>query len=392
MAWGGGQSSRHDGRAHRGDPPRRRGGRAAVALARPGGAAVLRSGRSGLFRRRELKTTTLADRGRAWLAFQRGAVDEAVAWACQAHAASWDRADIALWAGPAAHDLARFGRPELAVDRVAAAQKRLQSRFSTALLAQTRALADADGPALVAAAEALAACDAHGLAAEGLAWAADLAPDSSTAAAWRERAADWLGESLLRSPIIVALLAAQPAAMDGLALLDGGPIPIGIERAAKGWRVRFQGTELVLGDRVGFAYLAALVTSPGREVRADVLAAGGGQPAAQSRQVVLDRTGRATLEGEAHRVVEALRRARRSGPARHVEELEQQAEALAAELARHGSFRGAARAFVDDNERARTAVRKAILRAVTDIEEVHPAAAQYLRSRLSTGSSCIFRP
>ncbi len=243
-----------------------------------------------------------------------------------------------------------------------------------------------------AAAEALAACDAHGLAAEGLAWAADLAPDSSTAAAWRERAADRLGESLLRSPIIVALLAAQPAAMDGPALLDGGPIPIGIARAAKGWRVRFQGTELVLGDRVGFAYLAALVTSPGREVRADVLAAGGGQPAAQSRQVVLDRTGRATLEGEAHRVVEALRRARRSGPARHVEELEQQAEALAAELARHGSFRGADRAFVDDNERARTAVRKAILRAVTDIEAVHPAAAQYLRSHLSTGSSCIFRP
>jgi hypothetical protein len=155
------------------------------------------------FRQVENKTSVLADRAHAWLAFQRGDHDEAVAWAERAWAASWERADVALWAAPSAHDLARFGRPELAVDRLRAAAARLDGPFSDALLAHAVALADADVAGLQAAADAFGGCGATGLQAEALLHAAGRAGAASGhSAALRERAAAVLHDSLLRTPVV----------------------------------------------------------------------------------------------------------------------------------------------------------------------------------------------
>jgi hypothetical protein len=53
---------------------------------------------------------------------------------------------------------------------------------------------------------------------------------------------------------------------------------------------------------------------------------------------------------------------------------------------------GRARAFPDNNERARTAVRKALVRAVAAIETVEPDLGLHLRTSLVTGTTCRYSP
>jgi hypothetical protein len=53
---------------------------------------------------------------------------------------------------------------------------------------------------------------------------------------------------------------------------------------------------------------------------------------------------------------------------------------------------GRARAFPDNNERARTAVRKALVRAVATIEAVEPDLGLHLRTSLVTGTTCRYSP
>ncbi len=53
---------------------------------------------------------------------------------------------------------------------------------------------------------------------------------------------------------------------------------------------------------------------------------------------------------------------------------------------------GRARTFPHDNERARTAVRKALMRALTAIEAVEPDLGLHLRTSLVTGITCRYSP
>ncbi len=53
---------------------------------------------------------------------------------------------------------------------------------------------------------------------------------------------------------------------------------------------------------------------------------------------------------------------------------------------------GRSRRFVDSSERARTAVRKAIARAIDAIAESDDAIASELRATISTGRSCTYLP
>ena len=48
------------------------------------------------------------------------------------------------------------------------------------------------------------------------------------------------------------------------------------------------------------------------------------------------------------------------------------------------------RSFVDDRERARVAVRKAITRAFDAIAKSDPEIARQLEARVVTGSRCVF--
>ncbi|MDH4144345.1 MAG: ATP-binding protein [Acidimicrobiia bacterium] len=361
------------------------------------------------FRSTELKTTVHADRGRAWLSYQRGDHDGALAWAERGWQAAWDDNDVALWAAPAAHDLVRFGRADLGVDRLDAAAARLCSPFAGALAAHGRAVLAADADAIVEAASCLARLGAGALAAEALVHASTLGREPDRAAR-RAEAVRLLEASLMRTPAVVDLdldpdLDSRPVPPSGRASAppsqtppdaptpDEGaaaaPPPPALVRKGQAWLVSFGSEQAAVRHLAGLEYVAALLANPGEAMRASSLA-GGGELPRSSRQAVLDDEARRALEERGTAVVAQLVRARRRGDAGAVERLEAEAEALAQELERTKALGGNSRDFADADERARTAVRKAIVRALSELEDVAPLAAGYLRPRIITGTTCQF--
>ena len=101
-----------------------------------------------------------------------------------------------------------------------------------------------------------------------------------------------------------------------------------------GWRIVVDGRVTVVADRIGLTYLAELIACPGRDVDVLRLAVDGGP------------TGRA------------------------------------AEAPPHP----------ETSERARTAVRKALMRALVVIEGVEPDLGHHLRASLVTGATCRYSP
>jgi len=66
-------------------------------------------------------------------------------------------------------------------------------------------------------------------------------------------------------------------------------------------------------------------------------------------------------------------------------------EALTRELALASGLGGRSRAFADVPERARTAVRKALKRALEQIAAANPVIGQHLGGRIETGAICRYR-
>src|SRR4029079_8526980 len=83
---------------------------------------------------------------------------------------------------------------------------------------------------------------------------------------------------------------------------------------------------------------------------------------------------------------------RAAGPIRRIERLERERAALRDELSTVLAHSGRARRFVDAPERARTAVRKAIARALEVIAGSDATFAAALRATIVTGGPCAYRP
>src|SRR5262249_42265920 len=74
------------------------------------------------------------------------------------------------------------------------------------------------------------------------------------------------------------------------------------------------------------------------------------------------------------------------------ERLQLELDALMEELERTTGLGGRARAFAGPAERARTAVRKAIKRALDEIEAADAASGAGLRAGTRTGHTCCYEP
>jgi hypothetical protein len=137
-----------------------------------------------------------------------------------------------------------------------------------------------------------------------------------------------------------------------------------------------------LADRVGLRYLAQLLAVPNRSVSALALVIEGQATTPVSkRQHVLD-----------ERAVRALRERIGDLRQKHVltDQEREELESLTRELGRTLGFRGRFRSFADVPERARTAVRKAIARAIEDISIADATIGQHLSSSVSTGTTCVY--
>jgi hypothetical protein len=250
------------------------------------------------------------------------------------------------------------GKPDLAIEHFAAAvaaneelghrPAAIQARAELGLarLRRARDHADARGRELLR--EAIATAEAAGM--------------GGLVRRWREAARALAGDDRVEDKVAV--------------ISPGGD---------KVWRVELDGRTAVVPDRIGMRYLAQLVSAPERPIPAIALVANGALDAAPPTHrpdPVLDRPALSALQ--------ARIRALREAPA--LSEAEQdELSSLTRELARAIGLRGRVRSFADAPERARTAVRKAIKRAIDEISAANPAVGQHLDRRIETGSVCRYR-
>jgi tetratricopeptide (TPR) repeat protein len=161
------------------------------------------------------------------------------------------------------------------------------------------------------------------------------------------------------------------------------------QRTLGGWQLRTRGQKTLLPNRVGFAYLAELIDRPQTDVDALSLASPG-LLCIDSSDAVADTKALDSYRRRAQELKEILGRAslKPSAAARCRQEL----EALEAVLGASIGLGGRPRLFPDNAQRARTSVRKALVRAINEIGSVEPDLGEHLRASVETGITCRYSP
>lgn len=165
-----------------------------------------------------------------------------------------------------------------------------------------------------------------------------------------------------------------------------------IRREGSGWIVELGERHVPVGNLVGMGYLADLLTHPGQPISALALASGYRVVADAADQELLDHDARAAYAARARDLVGELAEAEANADIGRVETLRAELDALVDQLQEATGLAGRARTFTGPSERARTAVRKAIMRAITAIETGDREIGGLLRSSISTGRTCVYTP
>ncbi len=165
-----------------------------------------------------------------------------------------------------------------------------------------------------------------------------------------------------------------------------------IRREGRRWLLAVGDRRARVGNLVGMSYLAELLANPGRRIPAATLV---GQAAGTERPVnqpILDDDARAAYAARARELSTDLADAESANDVHRVERLRAELDALVDELESATGLGGRSRHFPDQGERARTAARKAIKRAIDAVDDVEPALAELLRTTISTGAACAYHP
>lgn len=178
------------------------------------------------------------------------------------------------------------------------------------------------------------------------------------------------------------------AARDTLRATGPHAAPVTIRREAGRWLVASRAHRVLVDDLVGMRYLARLVASP--RVPISVVDLAGRRD--NANHAVLDERARAAYASRARELAAALATARANADRGHVERLGLELDALTTELDRATGLGGRVRHFPGPAERARTAVRKAIKRALAAVHATAPDLAAHLEAGISTGYHCYYDP
>jgi hypothetical protein len=163
-------------------------------------------------------------------------------------------------------------------------------------------------------------------------------------------------------------------------------------RYATGWLVAVGHRRARVADLVGMRYLAELLTRPGHGISALALVSGSSAPREQDRHELLDDAARAAYAARARDLRADLDEAEAHNDIARCEHLHIELDAMVDELAAAAGLAGRPRSFTDSSERSRSAVRKAIKRAIDAIDDGSPAIADLLRATVRTGLTCVYQP
>jgi tetratricopeptide (TPR) repeat protein len=273
-----------------------------------------------------------------------------------------------------------FGNPDLAVrhlERAIEATRAIDNRplvpITQAELAHALHARDGEGDAARAAALLAEAADTAG--ALGLTVRAD---------AWRaERAALEGGTDVVDIRVPARARGGAPTSSPRRGV---------IRRQGRRWLVELAERRVVVGDLVGMEYLAELVTHPGETIPVLELAGRGQALVDGVPQEVLDDAARAAYAARVSELRDDLSAAEADADLGRAERVRAELDALVDELEAATGLGGRARQFGRPSERARTAVRKALKRAIDEIDAADHQIGELLRSSIVTGSACAYSP
>lgn len=161
------------------------------------------------------------------------------------------------------------------------------------------------------------------------------------------------------------------------------------QRAGR-WTLSIDGHERNLPGLIGLDYLATLVERPGQEFSVlDLCLAG---TVERDRQALLDTTALGQYRARISELDGELAAAGADGDLTGTDTLQLEREALLAELSNATGIGGRVRSFGNSPERARTAVRKAITRALRRIAEADNELGTRLTHAVHTGNTCRYTP
>ncbi len=178
-------------------------------------------------------------------------------------------------------------------------------------------------------------------------------------------------------------------ARDALRATPADANPIAIRRMAGRWLVLSRTRRVLVDDLIGMHYLARLLASPRVPISAVDLA---NRDDARTNQTVLDERARAAYTARARDLAAELSEARENVDLARAERLGLELDALTTELDHAAGLGGRVRHFPGPAERARTAVRKAIKRAIDAVHAAAPDLATQLDTAISTGYHCCYDP
>ncbi|GIE73736.1 hypothetical protein Apa02nite_098440 [Actinoplanes palleronii] len=178
---------------------------------------------------------------------------------------------------------------------------------------------------------------------------------------------------------------------------------LGLAAVAAGdeWRLLREGTEwrleagaetVRLRDVRGLHYLRTLLMSPGQEIAASDLIAGGSGLRVPPGEPVLDAAGRRAYQRRLATLEEQLDAADRAGDVTRAQTLAQERTALVTELRTQSGTGVRSRRQSSEGERARVNATRALSTVLRRLETTAPLVAVHLRASLRTGSYFRYHP
>lgn len=162
-----------------------------------------------------------------------------------------------------------------------------------------------------------------------------------------------------------------------------------LRRLGDQWEVTAGSERTVVPDSLGMQYLARLLGTPGRSVSVGELT---GRDESESHHPVLDERAKDAYRRRLSELRADIDEADADADLEKAARLRLELDALTDELTRMLRPGGRSRAFAGGQERARTAVQKAIRRAIDRIGVEAPDLADGLRRAIRTGTHCSFDP
>jgi hypothetical protein len=177
----------------------------------------------------------------------------------------------------------------------------------------------------------------------------------------------------------------------------GRPTPASCVRQGQQWRIDWGAHSIMIGHSVGMLHLAVLINNPGQEVKCiDLLAGldlvGRRHASGGSAQPVLDGAAVMQYRERLHRLAADIEERQAEGDTEAAARAREERDWLLRELSAATGIGGRPRSFSDSAERARTAVGKAIRRALGRIGEADAHLGRHLRESVHTGVLCSYRP